>query len=97
MRVATTIPQDNLRNVPDAARSVEAAGYDGIVTLENKHDPYLPLAVAALATEKVELATGIAISFNRSPMSAANVTWDLYEASGGRFVLGLGTQIRPHN
>lgn len=97
MRVATTIPQDNLRKVPDAARSIEAAGYDGIVTLENKHDPYLPLAVAALATERVELATGIAISFNRSPMSAANVTWDLYEASGGRFVLGLGTQIRPHN
>ena len=97
MRINTTIPQDNLRKVPDAARAAEAAGYDGIVTLENKHDPYLPLAVAATVTERVELATGIAISFNRSPMSAANVTWDLYEASGGRFVLGLGTQIRAHN
>ena len=55
MRVITTIPQDNLRKVADAARAVEAAGYDGIVTLENKHDPYLPLAVAATATERVEL------------------------------------------
>lgn len=97
MRVVTTVPQDNLRKVPDAARKIEARGFDGIVTMENKHDPYLPLAVAATCTERVELATGIAISFNRSPMSAANVTWDLFEASGGRFVLGLGTQIRAHN
>ncbi len=97
MRITTTIPQHNLRAVPTAAAAVEAAGYDGIMTLENQHDPFLPLAVAATCTERVELATGIAISFLRSPMSAANLTWDLNEASGGRFVLGLGTQIKAHN
>jgi probable F420-dependent oxidoreductase len=97
MRVTTTIPQHNLRSVPSAASRIEDAGYDGIMTLENRHDPFLPLGVAATCTERVELATGIAISFLRSPMSAANITWDLNEASNGRFVLGLGTQIRAHN
>lgn len=97
MRVITTIPQHNLRDVPKAAGAIEDAGYDGIMTLENRHDPFLPLAVAATTTERVELSTGIAISFLRSPMSAANITWDLNVASGGRFVLGLGTQIRAHN
>jgi probable F420-dependent oxidoreductase len=97
MRITTTIPQHNLREVPAVAAAIEAAGYDGIMTLENQHDPFLPLAVAAICTEQVELATGIAISFLRSPMSAANLTWDLNEASGGRFVLGLGTQIKAHN
>lgn len=97
MRVLNTIPQDNLRKVPAAARAVEAAGYTAITTNENKHDPFLPLAVAALETERVELATSVAISFPRSPMIAANLSWDIHEASGGRFVLGLGTQIRAHN
>lgn len=97
MRVLTTIPQHNLGQSTVAARAVEVDGFDGIVTMENKHDPFLPLAVAATVTERVELTTGIAISFNRSPMVAANVGWDLYESSGGRFALGLGTQIRAHN
>jgi probable F420-dependent oxidoreductase len=97
MRVITTIPQHNLRDVPSTVNLIEEAGYDGIMTLENRHDPFLPLAVAATTTERVELSTGIAISFLRSPMSAANITWDLNVASGGRFVLGLGTQIRAHN
>ena len=64
---------------------------------ELKHDPFLPLAVAATSTETVTLATGIAISFLRSPMSIANIAWDLNEATSGRFTLGLGTQIRAHN
>ena len=97
MRVATTIPQDNLRRVEPVARQIETDGYDIITTLENRHDPFLPLAVCATCTERVELATGIAIAFLRSPMSTANLSWDLNEASGGRFVLGLGTQIRAHN
>ncbi|HCU89655.1 MAG: LLM class F420-dependent oxidoreductase [Legionellales bacterium] len=97
MRITTTIPQHNLRAVPSAAIAIERAGYDGITTLENQHDPFMPLGVAAINTERIELATGIAISFLRSPMSAANLTWDLCEASGGRFTLGLGTQIKAHN
>jgi len=97
MRVDTVLPQHDLRQVPEAARRVEAAGYDGIVSMENQHDPFLPLAVAATVTERVELGTNIAICFARSPMVAANLGWDLQAASRGRFSLGLGTQIRPHN
>jgi probable F420-dependent oxidoreductase len=97
MKVFTTIPQDNLAKVPAAARTIEAAGYDGVMTMENSHDPFLPLAVAATVTEKVELITGIAIAFARSPMSAANIGWDLQAASGGRFIMGLGSQIKAHN
>ncbi|MCG8691673.1 MAG: TIGR03617 family F420-dependent LLM class oxidoreductase, partial [Minwuiales bacterium] len=97
MRVLTTVPQADLTEVPDAARQVEADGYDAIVTMENRHDPFLPLAVAATATERVELVTGIAIAFARSPMSVANMSWDLQGASRGRFVLGLGSQVKGHN
>ena len=97
MRIATTVPQNDLRLVKDAAKSVERDGYTMITTMENKHDPFLPLAIAAVETEKVELATSIAISFSRSPMVVANLSWDLNEASRGRFVLGLGTQIKAHN
>lgn len=97
MRIIATVPQHQLCAVPAAAAAVEAAGYDGIVTLENQHDPFLPLAVAATATTRVELSTGVAIAFLRSPMSAAMIGWDLQEASRGRFALGLGTQIKAHN
>ncbi len=97
MRVMTALPQDDLRLVPEAARSAEAAGYDTLLTMENKHDPFLAHALAALATERVQLATSVAIAFPRSPMVVANAGWDLQIASRGRFVLGLGPQIRPHN
>ena len=97
MRVATTIPQSDLHAVPAAARAVESCGYAVLYALENQHDPFLPLAIAALETRTIELATGIAIAFSRSPMAVANVAWDLNEASRGRFVLGLGTQIKAHN
>jgi len=97
MQVYTSLPYTDLRQVTDAAQTVEAAGYDGVSVPENKHDPFLPLAVAALATEKLQLATGVAISFPRSPMMAANVGWDLQRASNGRFELGLGSQVKGHN
>jgi probable F420-dependent oxidoreductase len=97
MRISTTVPQDDLRKVKAAARAMEADGYALITTNENKHDPFLPLAIAAVETERVELATAIAISFSRSPMAVANAGWDLNEASRGRFVLGLGTQVKAHN
>ena len=97
MRVLTPLPQDDLADVPAAARAAEAAGYDGIVTMENRNEPFLALGVAAVATSRVELHTGIAIAFARSPMAVANAAWDLQMASRGRFVLGLGSQIRAHN
>ncbi len=97
MRVLTTLPQEDLRAVPDAARAAEAGGFDGLSTQENRNDPFLSLAVAAVGTERVELGTAVAIAFPRSPMVVANAAWDLQVASRGRFVLGLGPQIRPHN
>jgi probable F420-dependent oxidoreductase len=97
MKVYTTFPQADLRDIPEAVGGIEADGYDGIVALENRHDPFLPLAVAAVHSERLELATGVAIAFPRSPMIAANIGWDLQQASSGRFELGLGSQVRGHN
>ena len=97
MRVTTTIPQNDLRQVPDAVRAIEAKGYDGITTLENRHDPFMPLGVAAINSEGMQLSTGIAIAFARSPMVVANIGWDLQAASKGRFVLGIGSQVKGHN
>jgi probable F420-dependent oxidoreductase len=97
MRVFTSLPQEDLRKVGPAAQAIEASGYTGVSTQENRHDPFLALAVAGVATKKIELHTGVAISFPRSPMVAANVGWDIQASTGGRFTLGLGSQIRAHN
>ncbi|MGW2151319.1 TIGR03617 family F420-dependent LLM class oxidoreductase [Nonomuraea bangladeshensis] len=74
----------------------ERAGFDTISSAEVDHDPFLRLALAAPATSRIRLATGIAVAFARTPMALAYVTNDLQILSGGRFVLGLGTQTRPH-
>ena len=97
MRIFTTLPQDDLNHVPAAAAVAEASGYDGLVTSENRNEPFLALGVAAVNTARIGLATGIAIAFSRSPMAIANASWDLQVASRGRFVLGLGSQVRAHN
>ena len=97
MRVLNTLPQADLRTTAAAAIASEAAGYDGLLTMENKHDPFLAHAIAAVNTDRVELGTSVAIAFPRSPMVVANLSWDLQNASRGRFVLGIGPQIRPHN
>jgi probable F420-dependent oxidoreductase len=97
MRVLTSLPQDDLRKTAAAAQQAEASGYDGALTMENKNDPFLAHAIAAVTTERMQLGTSVAIAFPRSPMVVANTSWDLQIASRGRFVLGLGPQIRPHN
>src|SRR6476646_11199420 len=97
MRVFTTLPQEDLRKVAQAARAIEAEGYDGVASMENKHDPFLSLAVAGAATERIELHTSVAIAFARSPMTCANVGWDLAASTGGRFTLGLGPPVRAPN
>ena len=97
MRVFTTLPQEDLRKVAQAARAIEAEGYDGVASMENKHDPFLALAVAGAATERIELHTSVAIAFARTPMAVAQTGWDLAGATGGRFVVGLGSQVRAHN
>ncbi|HWN89867.1 MAG TPA: TIGR03617 family F420-dependent LLM class oxidoreductase, partial [Verrucomicrobiae bacterium] len=86
-----------LRAVADEARRAEAMGFGCLWSAETKHDPFLPLAVAAVNTERLQLGTAIAVAFPRSPMILAHTAWDLQKASGGRFVLGLGTQVKAHN
>ena len=87
----------DLKSIPDYARKVEALGYDCLWSAETQHDPYLPLAVAATVTSRIKLGTSIAVAFPRSPMITAHIAWDLQKASGGRFVLGLGSQVKGHN
>ena len=87
-----------IRGIADEARRREALGFDGILSSETAgHDPFLPLLIAAEHTERVLLATGVAVSFPRSPMTVAQTAWDLQRLSGGRFELGLGTQVKGHN
>jgi probable F420-dependent oxidoreductase len=78
------------------AAEQEQRGYDGIWSAETSHDPFFPLLLAAQSTEKLELGTGIAVAFARNPMNLAQISWDLQAASKGRFILGLGSQIKPH-
>jgi len=85
-----------LPKVPEAARKAEAAGFDGLWTAETSHDPFLPLVLAAEHTDGIELGTSIAVAFARNPMLLANIGYDLQAYSGGRFILGLGSQIKPH-
>ena len=85
-----------LSKVGGEARELEEMGYSGILSAETSHDPFLPLAFAAQGTERIDLMTGIAVAFARTPMVLAHIGHDLNAASEGRFVLGLGSQIRPH-
>ena len=86
----------NLSRVAAAARDAEAAGYTGAWTAETSHDPFFPLVLGAEHTTTLELGTSIAVAFARSPMTLANIGWDLQAFSKGRFMLGLGSQIKPH-
>jgi probable F420-dependent oxidoreductase len=97
MRVFTAIPMADWRQAGPAARAAEDAGFDAVMTVELGHDAFAPLALAALATERVELTPSIAVAFPRSPTVTASNAWDLHANSGGRFVLGLGSQVKGHN
>lgn len=96
MHISITVPTDDLSLTRSIYPEIEAVGYDRAFSFEAKHDPFLPLAVAAEHTSRIELGTAIAIAFARTPMTLANIGWDLQALTGGRFVLGLGTQIAPH-
>ena len=86
----------DLAQVASQAKQLEAMGYSGLRTAETAHDPFFPLVVAAEHTTEVDLITSIAVAFARTPMVLAQIGHDLNAASKGRFVLGLGSQIRPH-
>ena len=95
MKVDGGIPAE-LRKAATAAQEAEAAGYSGAWTAETNHDPFLPLVLAAEHTQRLEIGTSIAVAFARNPMLLANIGWDLQAYSKGRFMLGLGSQIKPH-
>ena len=78
------------------AQELEELGYDGLLVAEIAHDPFMPLAMAALHTSRIELRTSIAVALARTPMNMANIGHDLNAYSKGRFTLGLGSQIKPH-
>jgi len=96
MKLDGVLPAADLLHAGEAARDLEAAGFDGVLSFEGPHDPFIPLVSAAEHTNRVALMTGIAIAFARTPMLCAYLGNDLQVVSRGRFVLGLGTQIRPH-
>lgn len=87
----------DLQAVPAYARRAEELGFGAIWSAETRHDPFLPLAVASTTTSRIGLGTAIAVAFPRSPMVLAHIAWDLQKASGGRFSLGLGSQVKAHN
>jgi len=96
MKVEVALPM-GLTGVAEAAREAEELGYDGVLSFETGHDPFLPLALAAAATQRVDLGTAVAIAFPRSPLTVAQTAWDLQVFSRGRLRLGLGTQVKGHN
>ena len=96
MKIDAGIEKINPKDSGNAAKSLEDAGYDGAFIPETSHDPFLPLVTAALATEKIDLYTSIAVAFARNPMILANLGYDLHLLSKGRFILGMGSQIKPH-
>jgi len=96
MKLDTGLMARDLREVPAAAKAAEEAGFDAIWTIEAGNDGFLPLALIAEHTRRVKMGTGVAIAFARSPMAMAHTAWDLAGLSQGRFILGLGTQVKGH-
>lgn len=85
-----------LRQAGAVARAAEAVGFGALWTPETRHNPFFPLLLAAEHTERIQLGTAVAIAFARSPLVTAHAAWDLQALSGGRFILGLGTQVKAH-
>jgi probable F420-dependent oxidoreductase len=96
MRVDAMLRSTGLKELAAEAREREAAGYDGLWSFEAAHDPFLPLMPVAEHTDRVSVGTGIAVAFARNPMSMAYVSYDVQVHSEGRFLLGLGSQVKPH-
>jgi len=96
MLIDTTLPPTFLPRVRALAQAAEAIGFDGIWTTETQHDPFLPGALIAEHTSRIQFGTAVAIGFARSPATMAYTAWDLAQASKGRFILGLGTQVKAH-
>jgi probable F420-dependent oxidoreductase len=96
MRFDATIPPTSLREIPQLVRAAEEIGFDALWSPEMQHDPFLSMALVAEHSQRLHFGTAVAIGFARSPGALAYTAWDLSQASGGRFTLGLGTQVRAH-
>jgi probable F420-dependent oxidoreductase len=96
MQIDAHLAYATLNDVPEIVREAERLGFDGLWTSETNHDPFLGAAVAAAHSTRLTIGTAIALAFTRSPTTLAYTTWDLAQFTGGRFVLGLGTQVKAH-
>jgi probable F420-dependent oxidoreductase len=90
------LAMDDLHAAGASAQAAEEAGFAGLWANETKHDPFIMLTLAARATSRILLGTSVAIAFPRSPTVMAHLAWDLAALSEGRFILGLGTQVKTH-
>jgi len=96
MKFDAALPSIGLKDVPAIAKAAEEIGFDALWTQETQHDPFLPCALIAEHTTRLRAGTAIAVSFSRSPANIAHTAWDLAAQSNGRFILGLGTQVKAH-
>ena len=96
MKFDAGLPIVPLKDVPAIAKAAQEIGFDALWTQETQHDPFLPCTLIAEHTDKLKFGTAIAVSFSRSPANLAYTAWDLAAQSGGRFILGLGTQVKAH-
>jgi probable F420-dependent oxidoreductase len=96
MKIDAVLPPLSLKDVPAVALAAEKIGFDTLWTSETQHNPFLPCALIAEHTTKMKTGTAIAVSFARSPGDLAYTAWDLADQSAGKFILGLGTQVRGH-
>ncbi|HJZ11214.1 MAG TPA: TIGR03617 family F420-dependent LLM class oxidoreductase, partial [Acidobacteriota bacterium] len=96
MKLDAALPPIHLKEVPAIAKAAQEIGFAALWTQETQHDPFLPCALIAEHSETLRFGTAIAVSFSRSPANLAYTAWDLSAQSGGRFILGLGTQVKAH-
>jgi len=96
MKFDAALPPTYLKDVPAISKAAEEIGFDALWTQETQHDPFLPCTLIAEHTTRLNFGTAIAVSFARSPANLAYTAWDLAAQSGGRFILGLGTQVKAH-
>jgi probable F420-dependent oxidoreductase len=97
MNLDVTLPYDTpLKTVSAAAKAAELFGFHALWTAETQHDPFLPGPLIAEHTTRIRFGTAVAVAFARSPATLAHTAWDLAAVSRGRFILGLGTQVKPH-
>jgi len=96
MKLDAALPIVGLKDVPAIAQAADEIGFDALWTQETQHDPFLPCTLIAEHTARLNFGTAVAVSFARSPANLAYTAWDLAAQSGGRFILGLGTQVKAH-